>query len=99
MFGGAEPRKRKGDLLVEDPERRKRSGKSQRLLVEDDDETCADADSRTNGPVLLGAKSGIGREATNGRKMNTGNGLELNSLTEKEGGIPRGIWTKERRNK
>ena len=50
-----------------------------------------DAISRTNSPVLWGAKSGIGWETTNGRKMITGNGLDLKSLTGKEGGTSLGL--------
>ena len=65
--------------------------------MEDDDETREDTNSRTNGPVLLGAKSGIGREATDRQKLDAGKGLELTSLTEKEGGNSPGIRTNERR--
>ena len=49
--------------------------------MEEDEETCGIAISRTKIPVLWGAKSGFGREATSGRENITGMGLELKTLT------------------
>ena len=63
-----------------------RPEKSRRLSVEEIEETNPDANSRTKCPVILGAKSGIGRDLTTRRKMGARNGLDLKSLTEKEGG-------------
>ena len=91
MLEGAGQRKRKGDHLVEDLERQTKPGKTRRLLVEEGEETCEIAISRTNSPVLWGAKSGFGREAMSGRKNITGMGLELKTLTIKEGGTSLGL--------
>ena len=77
--------------LVMRPERLEISEKSQRLLVEDDGESRVNANSRTYGPILRGAKSGIGRETASGREMISGNGLDLKSLTGKEGGTSLGL--------
>ena len=76
---------------MEDLERLMQPGKSRRRLVEDDDTICVDTNSRTNSPILWGAKSGIGRETTSGRENITGEGLELKTLTIKEGGTSLGL--------
>ena len=91
MVEGACLRKRKGDHLVEDPERLIQPGKSRRRLVEDDDTICVETNSRTNSPILWGAKSGIGRETTYGQKNIMGNGLDLKTLRAKEGGTSLGL--------
>ena len=66
--------------------------------MEDSDESSTDANSRTECPIQLGAKSGIQREATGRHKLGAGNGLDLTILTEKEGGNSPGIQTEHRRN-
>ena len=89
MLEGADLRKRKGDhLMVEDLDQQTKPGKTRRLMVEEDDETCGIAISRTNSPVLWGAKSGFGRETTSGQN---GMGLDLKTLTIKEGGTSLGL--------
>ena len=92
---GAQLRKRKGeDLLVEDLKRRTLSKEPLRLLMEDDEETCGLANSRTLCPIIWGAKSGNGRETDDGQKGISGNGLDLFSLAPMKEKLA-GDWTKE----
>ena len=84
--GGAGLLKRKGDLSLEELMHGTRSKKSKKLSVEETDDVCMNTNSRTKCPVLWGTKSGIGKEPTGRLEMMKGNGLNLKSLTEKEGG-------------
>ena len=81
-------RKRKGSLMLEDPEL-PLIKKSSRLMVEDDPKPEVATISRTHSPVLLGAKSRIGGETTamqcQTRRNGNGKGLDLFGKTEKEG--------------
>ena len=79
--GGAAMLKRKGDLSMEVLTQSKRSRKAEKLSVEDN----LDAQMHTNS-VVLGAKSGGGTDSTGRRQIKEGNGLDLNSLAEKDGG-------------
>ena len=69
-------------MMLEDPEL-PMILKSSRLMVEDNSEPDVTINSRTLSPVLLGAKSRIGRE-TDGLKNISGNGMDLFALTSKE---------------
>ena len=84
--GGARLLKRKGDLSVEEVMHSKRSKMSMKLSVEETTDVCMNTNSRTKCPVLWGTKSGNGKDPTGRREMDEGEGLDLNSLAEKEGG-------------
>ena len=92
---GALMRKRKGeDLVVEDLKRRTMSKEPLCLLMEDDDETCGFANSRTLCPIIWGAKSENGRETDDGQTGRSGNGLELFSLAPMRKKLA-GDWTND----
>ena len=100
MLEGAKLRKRKGDdLLVEDPKRLMMSKKSRCLLVEDDEKSCGITISRTLCPILWGAKSGNGRDKTDGQEEISGKGLDLFALTTNGNGTSRGLDEEETGNR
>ena len=73
---------------------RTQSEKSRRLMVEETSNSDPETNSGTECPFILGAKSGIGEGTTTRHKLGE-NGLELNSLTKKEGGMLPWDWTEE----
>ena len=86
MLEGAGGSKRKCDLLVEDPIQQTMPNKSLRLSVEDDEENRGSTNSGTYGPFIRGARSRTEGMMMSGRGMISGKGLDLKSLTTKEGG-------------
>ena len=92
--GGGGARKRKGDFLMDGASQRTQSEKSRRRMVEETPNLDPETNSGTECSFNFGAKSGIGEETTARHEMGE-NGLELNSLAKKEGGMLPWDWTDE----
>ena len=85
--------KRKGDLALDVWTQAKRSRKTEILSVEDN----LDVEKHTNS-MVLGAKSGGGEDPTDRLQLQEGTGLDLITLTEKDGrngglGLDENCWT------